>query len=63
MNQSDFENIKERYTKLYIVADDNTHKLIKTMKEDILALIQDKESTQAIGSKTFSSAYELFRAV
>lgn len=33
------EDIKERYEKIYILADEDTHKLIKTMKEDIEYLL------------------------
>ena len=34
------EDIKERYEKLYILADEDTHKLIKTMKDDITYLLR-----------------------
>jgi hypothetical protein len=36
-------DIKERYAKTYILADDETHKIIKTMKEDIDYLLQIAE--------------------
>jgi hypothetical protein len=34
------EAIQERYEKIYILADEDTHKLIKTMKEDIVYLLE-----------------------
>lgn len=34
------EDIKERYEKLYILADEDTHQLIKTMKDDITYLLR-----------------------
>lgn len=33
------DDIKERYEKIYILADESTHKLIKTMKDDIEYLL------------------------
>lgn len=38
------EDIKERYEKIYILADEDTHKLIKTMKDDIEYLLNLAES-------------------
>lgn len=39
MTKQDLENIIERYNKIYIIADDQSHKLLSTMKDDILTLI------------------------
>lgn len=36
-------DIKERYAKTYILADDETHKLLSTMKSDIDYLLQVAE--------------------
>lgn len=36
-------DIRERYQKTYILADDETHKIIKTMKSDIDYLLQVAE--------------------
>ena len=38
------EAIKERYEKIYILADADTHKLIQTMKDDILFLLTIAEA-------------------
>ena len=34
------DDIRERYEKIYIVADEDTHQLIKTMKDDIQDLLR-----------------------
>jgi hypothetical protein len=36
-------DIRERYEKIYILADDDTHKLLSTMKSDIEYLLQVAE--------------------
>ncbi len=63
MNTKTLNNIKERYAKIYIIADEDQHKLLSIMKDDILALISAVESYQAIGTKTFESTHDLLRAV
>ena len=34
------ENIRERQEKIYILADEDSHKLLSTMKEDISYLLE-----------------------
>ena len=48
MTQKDFDNIKERYEKVYILADESTHKLLSTMKNDIVELIKAVENNQQL---------------
>lgn len=55
MDNTELFNIKERYEKIYILADESTHKLLSTMKEDILTLINAVEQpTQSYGFDTKS---------
>ena len=46
MTQQEFDNIKERYEKIYILADESMHKLLATMKDDIHTLIKFVDSYQ-----------------
>lgn len=39
-SKQDFDNIKERQEKVYVLADDDMHKIIKPLKDDIAWLIQ-----------------------
>lgn len=40
MTQQEFDNIKERYEKLYIVASEAEHQIIKIMQRDITDLMK-----------------------
>lgn len=62
MNTQTLANIKERYAKIYIVADEDSHKLISVMKQDILDLIGAIEAYQSTGTKTFQTVNEIIGA-
>ena len=40
MNLKELANIKERNEKVYLVADENMHKVLKPMKQDIKYLLE-----------------------